>query len=606
MSPQYTLHKSTNPFHLDDQFTSLFGRWSWRIIQSWTESLLGLRELAQCYADLPVAASPGEFVRHCLKALKIDYVIDSGCVDNIPQTGATVVVANHPFGAVEGMLLIEMLSQYRNDVRVMANGLLKRIPEVQEVFLGVNPYGHQSAIRDNAQALRQASRWLKQGGLLVVFPAGDVTSLRWGQLSLKDGRWDSSIARLARLCDATVVPVHFSGRNSALFCAAGLLHPIVKTVLLPRELLNKRNTTLRMRIGRPFDRKRLLAFENMQDMADYLRMRTCMLEGESAERVRKSLGVTITRQAPINNPTSVSLLRRDIAALPAEQCLAESGKLQVWYANADQIPNLLQEIGRQREISFRAVGEGTGKPIDLDIYDRFYLHLFVWDEEYERVVGGYRLGLVDEILRKYGRRGLYSYSLFRYSHALLQHISPAIELGRSFVRPEYQRSFSPLMLLWKGIGNFVARHPQYANLFGPVSISNDYTSMSRLLLIRFLKDNLFDNGLGRHVKPRHPYRSRRRLELFGSDNKMTLEEVSALIADMEEDDKGVPVLIRQYLKIGGRMLGFNVDPGFGDCVDGLIRVDLRQADPRVLSKYLGQDGARQFLAWHGQGQQQVG
>jgi putative hemolysin len=282
------------------------------------------------------------------------------------------------------------------------------------------------------------------------------------------------------------------------------------------------------------------------------------------------------------------------------QQLAESGSLKVFFARSAQIPWLMQELGRLRELTFRAVGEGTGKASDIDLYDSYYLHLFIWNEESREVVGAYRLGLADEIVEKYGKKGFYSHSLFRYSKRLLKAINPAIELGRSFIRPEYQRSFAPLMLLWKGIGQFVANHPRYAVLFGPVSISNDYCSVSQQLLIDFLRANNYDAELSRHIRPRKPYRGAlrpiwRQAELAGMGS---IDNVSELVAIQESGEKGVPVLIKQYLKLGGRLLGFNVDKDFNDCIDGLIMVDLRQTDERVLQKYMGREGAAAFLALH--------
>ncbi len=599
--------KSHNPFALDELFGKASRHRPVRFLQKAIESLSGLRELARHYGKLEPTASPQEFVQQAFETLDIDYVVESGGLDNIPQIGATIVVANHPFGALEGMLLVDLLSQRRTDIKVMANGLLNRVPELAPVFLGVNPYGHKAAARQNVIAMREASRWLKQGGLLVMFPAGDVASRRWRSLSINEGPWDGSVARLARIGDASVVPIQFAGHNSSLFCLAGLFPAIFKTVLLPRELLNKSHTTVSLRIGKPFDQKRLNGFEQVQDLAAYLRMRTCLLS-RSEGGINSELSVSGDESLEtILPPLDAIQLEKELASVPIEQQLDTSGELEVWYARAGQIPLLLQEIGRQREISFRAVGEGTGKRTDIDLYDRFYLHLFVWNSRQKQVVGGYRLGLVDEILRSYGRRGLYSHSLFRYSRNFLQQISPAIELGRSFVRPEYQRNFAPLMLLWKGIGHFVAQNPQYANLFGPVSISNDYSGMSQRLLIRFLKQNLFDGSLSRHVKPRYPYRTAWK-EGWNTmlHRDISLDELSTLIAEIEEDDKGVPVLIRQYLKLGGRLLGFNVDPQFQHCVDGLIRVDLRQADPRLLKKYLGSEGAATFLNYYEADKQQAG
>jgi putative hemolysin len=262
----------------------------------------------------------------------------------------------------------------------------------------------------------------------------------------------------------------------------------------------------------------------------------------------------------------------------------------------------MQEIGRLREITFRAVGEGSGRPSDVDLYDSYYLHLFIWNSETHELVGAYRLGLADELYHHFGKRGLYSYSLFRYSRRLLKAINPAIELGRSFVRLEYQRNFTPLLLLWKGIGQFVQRHPRYSVLFGPVSISNDYSSTSQQLLVDFLHANNYDDRLSRLIRPRTPYRAAlkpvwRKAELAGMGS---IDNVSELVAMQEEGKKGVPILIKQYLKLGGRMLGFNVDREFNDCIDGLIMVDLLQTDTKVLQKYMGREGAEGFLAYHSQ------
>ena len=296
-----------------------------------------------------------------------------------------------------------------------------------------------------------------------------------------------------------------------------------------------------------------------------------------------------------------ALLKAEVHALPLEQRLAESSGLQVIYARAAQIPWCLQEIGRLRELTFREVGEGTGKATDIDLFDAYYLHLFVWDSKHDRIVGAYRMGLTDEILARFGKRGLYTHSLFKYGSPLLRHLSPAIELGRSFVRPEYQRSFSPLMLLWRGIGRFVARSPRYALLIGPVSISNDYAPSSRRLMVDFLSQHNGAGELSRHVKPRRPFRTEA-IELPpGAALLRDIDDVSKAVAQIERDAKGVPILLKQYLKLGGKLLGFNADPTFGDALDGLIRVDLRGTERRLLSHYMGEEGAATFFAWHGLG-----
>ncbi|HEY6239345.1 MAG TPA: GNAT family N-acyltransferase [Burkholderiales bacterium] len=306
-------------------------------------------------------------------------------------------------------------------------------------------------------------------------------------------------------------------------------------------------------------------------------------------------------QPPIAPAIPCALLKAEIECLPAGQRLVASGNFVVQYARAAQIPWCLQEIGRLRELTFREAGEGTGKASDIDLFDAYYLHLFVWDAQAEMIVGAYRMGLADEIIERYGRRGLYTQSLFKCGPRLLETLNPAIELGRSFVRAEYQRSFSPLMLLWRGIGRFILRSPQYAVLFGPVSISNSYAALSRQLMVEFLSANNIEADLARHVKPRQRFRSPRpsgwnEVEITSVKD---IEDLSRVIARIEGDGKGIPILLKQYLKLGGRLLGFSADGQFNDALDGLIMVDLRASEPRVLARYMGEEGAVAFLDWHG-------
>lgn len=593
-----------NPFLLDDIFRFSKNNYLARFLMSTVEYVAGLRYLAKEYDQLAPTKSPREFVQQSFKTLDVDYKIVSGSLDQVPASGPAIVVANHPFGGVEGMLMVELLLQRRSDVKIIANNFLKRVPELSDMFIGVNPYGHKKATRQNFSAMREGIRWLKQGGLLVMFPAGDVSSIQLKNLSIVDGQWDASVSRMARLTSASVLPMHIGGYNSAGFYMASLLHPLLKTLLLPRQLINKRGSTINLSVGKRIENNRLAKLSSDEEGAAYLRLRTYLLSQQqlpAEEKVQRVADVsTDSEYQQIIGPLDTELLTAEIRHLPNEQLLTEAGKFQVYYARAKQVPWVLQEIGRLREISFRAVGEGTGKELDIDLFDSFYLHLFVWDNEAREVVGGYRLGLADEIMDKYGMSGLYSYSLFKYSRSFVNRINPAVELGRSFVRPEYQRNFTPLMLLWKGIGRFVAKHPRYAVLFGPVSISNEYSSMSQQLLIEFLRLNMFDMVLGRKVKPRSPYRVRplQRLHTPQVDRLKSIEELSELVADIESDDKGVPVLIRQYLKLGGRMLGFNIDAQFSDVVDGLIRVDLRETDPRILYKYMGRDEGQAFIDYH--------
>jgi GNAT acetyltransferase-like protein len=303
---------------------------------------------------------------------------------------------------------------------------------------------------------------------------------------------------------------------------------------------------------------------------------------------------------PVVPAVAEALLRAEIAALPAARRLVDNGRFQVYCATADEIPWTLQEIGRLRELAFREVSEGTGRCSDIDMFDSYYRQLFVWDSEANAVVGGYRMGLLDEILERYGKRGLYTQSLFKYAPRVLDSMNPALELGRSFIRPEYQRDYAPLLLLWRGIARFVARSPKYAVLFGAVSISSSYALSSRRLMVEFLSANNAETRLARYIKPRRPFRGGQRNA--SPDTKqhgiLDIDDLSRAIAQAEHDHKGIPVLLRQYLRLGGRLLGFSFDRNFADALDGLMMVDLRLTAWPVLARYMGAADAAAFLEYH--------
>ncbi len=576
-----------------------------RLLESVLEQTFALSRLDHMYQALPVITDPDTFLQQVLTTFNVTPQCDAAELGQIPRNGAAVVVANHPFGALEGVMLAQQLRRIRPDVKIMANYFLQRVPEISDLFIGVDPFGGSAAARRNVRPLKEAMAWLDQGGLLVIFPAGEVSHLQFTTGRTVDPVWHNTVARLVRRAEAPVVPVYFHGSNSLWFHLAGLVHPRLRTALLPRELLNKRDRVVQMRIGSAIPFAKLKGFADDDDMTGFLRMR-CYALGERSAAGKPLRAAPTPQREEIAAAAPLALLQAEVAALPPEQMLDKSGSLQVHFARAGQIPWLLQEIGRLREITFRAAGEGTGRARDIDLYDAYYLHLFIWDSESSQVVGAYRLGLADEIERHFGRKGLYTHSLFKYSRRLLSELNPAIELGRSFVRPEYQRSYSPLLLLWKGIGQFVAQHPQYRVLFGPVSISSDYQSSSQQLLVEFLRANNFLPALARHVRPRRPFRSVVRGSIVEEKGMLKdLDSLSELVSAIEQDQKGVPVLLRQYLKLGGHILGFNVDDQFNNALDGLIMVDLRKTDPKVLAKYMGREQAERFLAAHGNDQRQA-
>ena len=295
-------------------------------------------------------------------------------------------------------------------------------------------------------------------------------------------------------------------------------------------------------------------------------------------------------------PGAERLLSGEVAALPAECELAGDKNYSVYLAPASQIPRMLAEIGRCRELAFRKVGEGTGKHADLDRFDEYYRHLFLWHKTDSRLAGAYRLAVTADVLPRFGISGLYTSTLFRFHPHFFGRIGPAVELGRSFVVPEYQKNYAALLLLWKGIARAVGRRPEAPVLFGAVSISPEYRAASRSLMAAYLSGRA-SHELARLVAPRRKLRDRtprnQQIKRFAAV-AAGIEDLSLSIADIEDDGKGVPVLIRQYLKAGGRVLGFSVDPSFSDTLDALILVDLRNAPLALLERSMGRLEAQAF------------
>jgi len=566
------------------------------------DRLRAVFDAARCSGDRdgPIAS--------LLALLQITITVDDADIRRIPGSGPLVAVANHPFGLLEGAALAHIFPRIRPDVRILANSMLAAVPELREKCIFIDPFGRPNLAAANASALRECLAWLRRGGAIVAFPAGEVAHWNWRDGILADPTWNPAATRLAQIAGAAVLPIFFKGANSVLFQVAGALHPRLRTASLPRELLNKRGRIVDVRIGQPIGHATLQSFPDVREATEYLRCRTYLLDtaGDSTSRATP----VASRVAPFRIVRRVveavprHALAAEIGRLPSGRMLCEAGDLAVFLGKADELAQVTREINRLRETAFRKVGEGTGRNIDLDEFDRYYLHLFLWNRGTGEIGGAYRLGPTPDILPRYGIRGLYTSTLFRFRKELFDRIGPAIELGRSFIRLEYQKQYAPLLLLWKGIGRYVASRPECAALFGGVSVSNSYHPVSRHLIVKFLETHGAED-LARMVEPRHPYRPAERLfRRTGAVHRTPagIEDLSNLVAGLERDGKGVPILIKQYLKTGGRLLGFNVDHRFLKALDALILVDLRDLPPALLERYLGKPGAADFSAWHALGQ----
>lgn len=555
----------------------------------------GLNQLDKFYAQRPVNADTKTFLRFTLDILGIDYRIAHGSLDSVPKQGATVIVANHPLGCVEGVILAELLLMVRGDIQILANQYLKTVPELDKLFIGIDVFEGKDAVKSNMKALRAANKHLASGGLLLVFPAGEVSQLVDAkQQRLEDKSWSRSVSSLIRKNKATTVPVFISGQNSKRFYMAGKIHPLLRTLMLGRELLNKHAQTINLSFGQAIKFKELHTLSDDQ-VVNYLRLNTYLLNRET-QSVKPSS--SSERLSPIAAGLPVGELLEELNNLPKESKLLTSGEFDVYCTESQNIPSLLHEIGRLRELNFRQVGEGTGLAIDIDHFDHDYLHLFVWDRENQCLVGAYRLGLVDQLIEKHGVAGLYSRTLFNYDQRFIDQMGKSIEMGRSVIAQQYQKSMSALLLLWKGIATFVHQNPDYTHLFGPVSISNDYSDTARQLLAQSMTLHHYDNNCAEYVTPSNPLPEHHRdwntsmLTALGD-----LQLLSRVIARIDEG-KGVPVLLRQYLSLNGKLVCFNVDPAFNNALDGLITVDLRDVQEKTLARYMGREQTHEYLTYH--------
>ncbi|HUO24258.1 MAG TPA: GNAT family N-acyltransferase [Candidatus Aquilonibacter sp.] len=558
-----------------------------------------------------VRQSPHGFrLENLLAEMQIEVCIDPADAARIPVKGPVVVVANHPFGVLDGAILTVLLTRARSDVKVMTNALLGDIPELDRHCIFVDPFQTDRSIDVNRRALKEALAWLREGGMLAIFPSGEVSHWQLPHAQIADAAWNDTAVRLIRRTGASALPVYFCGRNSVGFQLLGMIHPRLRTAFLLQEFLQQEGKTVEVRVGSEIANDSIASFAGGRDgdreAIEYLRSRTYLLgqrnQPESAwPAVVRSVKLLRPQEA-IVDPVPRQQLGEEIAGLAEDRLLARNGDLRVYLAKGDETPQLLNEVGRLREVTFRAAGEGTGKRIDLDRFDQYYWHLLLWHAQKQELVGAYRVGNTAEIIAAHGISGLYTSTCFRYDPELFQRLGPAFELGRSFVRSEYQREYAPLLLLWKGIAQLAAAHPECPVLFGAVSISNTYSRVSREIIYRFFEARRQNDELAGLVEPRQPFRASllRRWDCRAMCQALRdLDDLSQPIEDVESDGKGLPVLLRQYHKIGGKLLGFNVDRKFSNVLDGLVLVDLRQTDPAVLERYMGREAAARFRQQHG-------
>jgi putative hemolysin len=530
------------------------------------EQVLALSELNRVYTQA-TARPETHVVDRMLGALDVS-VEARGDLRPLHQPGPLIVVANHPLGALDGLVLSSLVARERHDVRLLANQLLMRIPALRPVLIPVNAFGGLAAAADNRQPLREAIRWVRAGGSLCVFPSGAVSHFNLARRAVVDPEWSDVIGRLVRLTGARVVPCFIEGRNGTVFQLAGLVHPMLRTLLLPRALVGQRGSRVVVHVGVSAPQPR--APRRSRETTAALRSAT------------EALAVRRPATSDARQP-----LAAEVAPIIARDTLLRSDAFVVFTTTAEAAPLLLEAIGRARERTFWAVGEGTGADIDLDDFDHRYEHLCVWDERAGCLAGAYRMQPLDV-----GPPGpLYTQTLFHYDERFTRAVAPGLELGRAFVMPEYQKHYAPLMLLWSGIGRYVARRPRIRHLFGAVSLSATYSPAARAAMMASLQAHAGAPELASLVTPRHAVADAGRAPC-------ELRTLNDAVTTLDAEGKGVPVLLRQYLKLQARAVSFSVDPAFGHVVDALMVVDLTRAPQSMLRRYMGTDAAQAYLARH--------
>lgn len=529
-----------------------------------------------------------KFLGKLVNEFGVSYDIPTDDLKRLPKTGPYITVSNHPLGGLDGILLMKIMLEHDPEFKIIGNFLLQEIEPLKPIIMPVNPFDDMKDVKSSVMGLKETLRHLSDGKPLGIFPAGEVSTIEDGSIML-DKPWEPTAMKIIQKANVPVVPIYFHTKNSKLFYWLAKINPILRTLKLPSELLTQRKKVIKIRIGKSISvNEQNEHKESLEQYTDFLRKKTYILSKSFNEQDEKKLlgsinldmltKTTETKPKQIARAANQDKILEEIAKLRenlAENRFLQSKSYEVFFVQAEKIPNILHEIGRLREITFREIGEGTNESIDLDKFDRYYYHMFLWDEDQQRVAGAYRMGLGSEIFEKYGIDGFYMQELFKFEPELHKMMSESIEMGRAFIVPDYQQKPMPLFLLWKGIVHTTLRYPQHKFLIGGVSISNQFTDFSKSLMIEFMKSHYYDPYVAQYIRPKMEYK----VKLKDADKDFVFNETEAdlnkfdkIIDEVEPGNLRLPVLIKKYIKQNARVVAFNVDPLFNNSVDGLMYI----------------------------------
>lgn len=570
-----------------------------RIIAKFVMWLFAIKQCERIYNDV-YDTDPEKFTDGFFTYLNSSYHLVEKELQNIPTKGSAIVISNHPTGTYDGMVMVNALLKVRPDVKFMVNSMIDRIEPIKPYFINVNPFNSKSAT--NLRGMRECKEHLDQGGLLVLFPAGQISSYRKPFGHIEDRVWTPSMIKFIKNNDAPVVPVFLGGYNSTLFHLVGLIHPFLRTAMIPRETTNKKNVHFGVRIGTPISHKRVEEFANVAQLGEYLRASVyAMNEYVTSETWTNPIineKISEVDISDISPSANTDLINKELAAIKEFE-LFSHGTMSVYFTTSTIIPVIMTEIGRQREITFREIGEGTGMHIDTDSYDTYYRQLFIWDHAENRLVGAYRVGMGHELMEHYGVKGFYTNSLFKISPVMGEVLEQTIELGRSFVVRDYQRKPASLLLLWKGILHILLNNHSYRFLMGPVTMTGKLSDTSKSIIINFVLKNHFDYESAKWIKPVTGLKGLniKKFNYSKIEDIESLDLIDKLVLDTECGEFGVPILLKKYLQLNGKIMGFNIDHNFNDSIDALMLLDLNripEAKIMMLSKELEFDVMGRF------------
>lgn len=563
--------------------------------------LTKINEVNQLY-DILKNKKGKDFFDAFVRERNLKYIVFAEDLAKVPKTGPFILVSNHPLGAIDGILMTKILTEIRPDFKIMGNFLLEKIEPMKPFVISVNPFEGRKDARNSSVGMRETLKHLQSGGCVGIFPAGEVSNKNNEFGEILDKTWEKPALKLIKMAKVPVVPMYFHAKNSRVFYHFSKLHPDLQTLLLPAEMMHNREKPIRIRIGKQISVKVLEDHDTIEEMGEFLQKKIYMLKSyyEKRRTIAEQLKLPNLKlnfallkeenvvQNIIDETPQEDLINEINALYKADKMLFRNGIYEVFFAAYSEIPSIMREIGRQRELTFRKIGEGSNLPFDLDEYDEHYRHLFLWDNKAQKLAGAYRMALGSEVMKKHGINGFYTSSLFEFDPELRPFFRKVIEMGRAYISAEYQQKPLPLFLLWRGIVHVCLRNPEHKFLMGGVSISDKFSEFSKSLMIEFMRSNYYDSAVAQYIHPKNEFKVKlkdRDKHLFFDEVESDLNKLDKIIDDLEPEMR-LPVLIKKYIKQNAKVVSFNVDPSFNDAIDGLMYIRISELPESTIKPVL--------------------